>query len=111
MSIAIGSDSLLNTSVNTDLNSSSTTKLQDSLKNTKTDKSTDEDLLDACKQFETYLVEQVFKEMKKTVPEDETENNEYVQNFGDMLYENYAKGISDSGSLGIAKMLYESMKR
>ena len=43
----------------------------DELRNTlnKTDYSDadDEKLLDACKQFESYLLEQVFKEMQKTV--------------------------------------------
>ena len=31
--------------------------------------SDDEQLMDACKQFESYFVEQMFKEMMKTVPE------------------------------------------
>ena len=31
----------------------------------------DEQLMDACKQFEAYFVEQMFKEMWKTVPETE----------------------------------------
>lgn len=69
----------------------------------------DEKLKEACKTFETYFVEQVFKEMKKTVHQ--SDENEYTEYFGEMLYENYAEEVSKSGSLGIAQMLYESMKR
>lgn len=69
----------------------------------------DEKLLEACKSFETYFVEQVFKEMEKTVHS--SEENEYTEYFGDMLYQEYANNISESGELGIAQMLYESMKR
>lgn len=111
MSISIGSDFLLNTSTNSSLSATSASKIQNSLANTKVETSSDEELLEACKGFESYLVEQVFKEMKKTVPESDTENNEYIQNFGDMLNEEYARGITEGNSLGIAQMLYESMKR
>lgn len=72
--------------------------------------STDEELMEVCKSFEAYLVEQVFKEMKKTVPDSE-EKNQYMDYFGDMLYQEYAKDTVDTQGLGIAQMLYESMKR
>ena len=64
-------------------------------------KSTDEELMN---------VEQVFKEMKKTVTTSE-DNNKYMQYFGDMLLENYADESTKGEGLGIAQMLYESMKR
>ncbi|MBQ3061738.1 MAG: rod-binding protein [Lachnospiraceae bacterium] len=72
---------------------------------------TDEELMQVCKDFESYLVEQVFKSMKKTVPKNDDEENEYMQYFGDNLYQEYASNISDKGDLGIAQTLYESMKR
>ena len=43
--------------------------------------------------------------------DDEEEKNDYLTQFGDMLYEEYAQEATDSGSLGIAQMLYDSMKR
>lgn len=73
-------------------------------------KSTDEELMNVCKSFEAYFVEQVFKEMKKTVTTSE-DNNKYMQYFGDMLLENYADESTKGEGLGIAQMLYESMKR
>lgn len=70
----------------------------------------DETLMEACKGFETYLVEQVYKEMEKSV-KDEEDENEYLAYFGDMLIEEYAKATTESGSLGLAQKMYESMKR
>jgi len=48
--------------------------------------------------------------MRKTVP-DNGDKNEYLNYFGDMLYQEYAEKVTDSKDLGIAQMLYESMKR
>ncbi|HHV09795.1 MAG TPA: hypothetical protein GXX75_05910 [Clostridiales bacterium] len=73
---------------------------------------TDEELMEACKSFESYLLEQVFKGMEKTImKDDEEKENAYLTQFGDMLYEKYAEAATESQSLGIARMLYESMKR
>ena len=72
---------------------------------------TDEELMQVCKDFESYLVEQVFKSMEKTVQRSDEEENEYMQYFGDNLYQEYASNIADKGDLGIAQTLYESMKR
>lgn len=75
-----------------------------------TQDATDEKLMDVCKTFESYLVEQVFKQMERTVLK-EKEDGEYVSYFKDFLYEDYAKTITEQQDLGIAKMLYESMKK
>ncbi len=107
MSISIGSDSsyfsnMLNGTGKTD---SITSTLQNS-------SATDEELMEACKSFESYLLEQVFKGMEKTVmKDDEEEENDYLTQFGDMLYEKYAEDTTENQSIGIAQMLYESMKR
>lgn len=85
-------------------------KLQQTLFNTDVSMAEDEELLEACKSFETYFVEQVFKEMKKTVHSSDDEG-EYMQYFGDMLVEQYAEAATESGGLGIARLLYDSMKR
>ena len=45
----------------------SETKLKDQINNTDYATATEDELLDACKQFEAYFLEQVFKEMQKTV--------------------------------------------
>ena len=63
MSISIGTDSLYNETLNS-LNKTNT--LENSLSG-RLKGSTDEELMEVCKSFESYLLEQVFKEMEATV--------------------------------------------
>lgn len=86
-------------------------KLVDTLDGMNVKDASDEELLDACKSFESYFIEQVLKEAKKTVKDEDEEENQYLQYFGDTMIQEYAKVISDRGDLGIAQTLYESMKR
>lgn len=111
MSISIGTDAMykLPTS-NMETSNTTTTKLESKLKDNNLDKVPNEELMEACKSFETYFVEQVIKAMRKTIPNNE-EKNDYTNYFGDMLYEKYSENITESGEIGIAQMLYESMKR
>lgn len=106
MSIGIGPSNLLQ--YNQVSNQDSSEKLEQTL-SSGLENADDEKMLEACKSFETYFVEQVIKEMEKTVHS--SDDNKYTEYFGDMLYEEYANNISESGELGIAQMLYESMKR
>ncbi len=74
----------------------------------------DEKLMDACKQFESYFLEQVLKEMEKTIPknEDSSESSSnMVDYFKDTTMQELAKESTDSNSLGLAQTLYEQMKR
>lgn len=93
---------------------SSTTKLEESLK-TDYSQATSDELMDVCKEFEQYFVEQIFKQMRKTIPESESTSSytstmkEYYE---DSLYQEYAKAITEQGDgVGLAKTLYEQMKR
>lgn len=93
---------------------SSTAKLEESLKTDYSQASSDE-LMEVCKEFEQYFVEQIFKEMRKTIPESESSSSytstmkEYYE---DSLYQEYAKAITEQGDgVGLAKTLYEQMKR
>lgn len=107
MSISIGTESLYNTTLS---NMDKTNKLEKSLSNN-IESSTDQELMEVCKSFESYLVEQVFKKMEATIPKDEEEDNEYVNYFKDMMYQNYAEDATNTQGIGIAQILYESMKR
>ena len=74
---------------------------------------TEEELMNVCKEFESYFTEQVFKSMKKMVPnsdEDSSESSTFDM-FEDLLTQEYAKNSAESGGLGIAQMLFEQMKR
>ncbi len=71
-------------------------------------------LLDACKQFESYFVEQMYKQMMATVPEDPLDtgtNSTLVDYYKDNLVKEYASQTTEQEGLGLAKMLYEQMKR
>lgn len=70
---------------------------------------TDEELMEACKSFESYMVEQVIKAAQSTIHTDEDEG-EYFSMFKDQLYQSYAQMISDSGSLGLAQQFYDNIK-
>lgn len=90
-------------------------KLNESLDRTDYSKASDEELLDACKQFESYLLEQVFKEMQKTVDcfkeENSDPNGNLVDFFKDNTLQELASTSTEKQGLGIAQMLYEQMKR
>ena len=88
-----------------------TEKLSSSLSNIEKGTATDEELMAACKEFETYLVEQVIKNTKSAMLDDEDSQGEYMKMFGDKLNQSYAEMIAETANLGIAQMLYESMKR
>ena len=93
----------------------SATSLSSSLKNTDFSNATDEELMDACKSFENYFIEQVMKGMEKTIvkadDDSSSSSNSYYEMFKDNLYEEYAEKISDGEGLGLAQQLYEQMKR
>ena len=71
--------------------------------------SSDEELMSACKSFESYFVQKMIEQMKSTV-DSEDDDGEYMQYFGDTLNETIADEITDSGQIGLAQQLYDSMK-
>ena len=91
-------------------NTARTSGLEQKLTGGSMTEATDEELMDECKEFEAYLVEQVLKQVKESIPKTEEEENQYTEYFGDMMLQEYASAITDQGSLGIAQKLYEGMK-
>ncbi len=78
------------------------------------DDTTEEELMDACREFEAYFIEQIYKGMEKTVmkAEDEESSGSYLEYFQDMQTQEYAKLASQQGNgIGLASQLYEQMKR
>ena len=109
----ISSSSSMYTDIYTTQSSQTASKLENELSTDYT-KATDDELMDACKEFEAYFVEQMFKEMMKTIPESDSTSS-YTSNLMDYYKDNMIQEIanttSDQGSLGLAQMLYEQMKR
>lgn len=92
------------------------TKLKDAVDGADYSQSSDEELLDVCKKFESYFLEQVFKEMQKTVDcfKDENSvnpNNNLVDFFKDSAIQSLANTSTECQGLGLAQMMYEQMKR
>lgn len=77
-----------------------------------TAKQDDEVLKEACQEFEAYYLQQVFKEMRKTVPESGLfEKSAGREIYEDMLYEEYAKEMSKGTAIGLADMLYKQLSK
>ena len=86
-----------------------TSNLTNQIKKSSSSDATDEEMLAACKEFEAYLVEQVYKQVQSTIKSDSDEDsNPYADN---LQAQQYAKLVSDQGKLGLAQQLYESMKK
>ena len=73
------------------------------------EESTDEELMEACKSFESYFVQKMIEEAKKTL-DNEDEEGEYMQYFSDTMNQEYADIITESGQIGLAQQLFDSMK-
>ena len=89
--------------------------LQKKLESTST-KSTDDELWQACKGFEAYFMEQIFKEMQKSVdalkPEEQDKSTStLVDYFKSQTLQEVCADSVDTQSNGFAQMLYENMKR
>ena len=85
--------------------------LESKLSNGKLEDASDEELMEVCKSFESYLLEKVLEKTKKTLTDSEEEDSPYMNMFGDKLYQEYANQITEHGELGLAQKLYEAMKR
>ena len=89
-------------------------QLQDKLNGADYSKATDAELMDACKQFEAYFVEQMFKGMMKTIPTNENTSNytsTMMDFYKDQMIQSMAEQTTKQSSFGLAQMLYEQMKR
>ena len=114
MSISLNSDinSVMRNLNATKASSTKAANIESTLSNLgKLEEATDEELMQACKSFEAYLIERVMTKTKEAIiPSDENENK-YLTMFKGKLYEEYANQIAENGELGIAQQLYEAMRR
>ena len=90
-------------------------RLDGQIRKTDYTQSSDDELLAVCKEFEAYFVEQVFKEMQKTVDcikdDNSSPNNNLVDFFKDSAIQSLASTSTETQGLGLAQMMYEQMKR
>ncbi|MEZ3432413.1 MAG: rod-binding protein [Lachnospiraceae bacterium] len=76
----------------------------------------EKELMDACKEFEAYFMEQVFNSMLETtkVFSDDDENgyaSKMVDYFKDFAVQELCGKVTEGSGLGLANTLYEQMKR
>ena len=78
--------------------------------------SSKDELWEACKSFEAYFLEQMFKEMQKSVDALKPESSDnststLVDFFKDQTLQEICSTSAETQSNGFAQMLYENMRR
>lgn len=97
--------------------SSAAADKMNNIKRTDYTNATDDELMEACKQFEQYLVEMVMDEVMDTVDifgTGEPSSSAMASSqdlMKDSMVQTMAKQLTDGSNLEIAQELYESMKR
>ena len=89
-------------------------RLQNQLDGKDYSKVNEDELMNACKQFEAYFIEQMYKSMLKTIPQSEDTSNytsTVMDFYKDQMVQSIAEETGNHGGLGLAQMLYEQMKR
>lgn len=94
---------------------SSTKSLENTL-NSDLSNATDEELMGVCKEFESYFTEMVFKEMEKSIPDNDqgsdSASTQLKDYYKEQLIGEWSKMSAESSSgMGLANQLYEQIKR
>lgn len=109
----IGNIPSLYNDVNNAASSRSASRLENKL-NSDYQNATEEELMSVCKEFEAYFLEQVMKQMWKTIPQaaESSGANATLKDYyqGEMIRE-MASSSTEQNSIGLAQALYEQMKR
>lgn len=97
------------------VNNAKSDRLSSSLKGKDMSGSTDEELMSVCKDFESYFVEQVLKQAMETFTDGDEMSSGSMSTlqgyYKDNLIKEYAGKITDNQDMGLAKTLYDQMKR
>lgn len=77
------------------------------------DSSSDEELLEVCKEFEAYFMEQVLKGMEKMIPKDDEDSSmsQMTDFYKDRVRQDLAAQMAEQSGNSLAQMMYEQMKR
>jgi flagellar protein FlgJ len=71
----------------------------------------DRALKDACSQLESYMLSQLFKQMKKSTVSEEglIPKGDYEKTFEDYMINNQCEEMVKAGGIGLADMMYKQM--
>jgi len=116
MSVALGGINSIGSMLNQSENAEATQRT-DSLKNSVSglsSSSTEEELKEVLKDFESYFIEQMIKQMKETFTHEDEEKSsmsQYSDMFMDTAIEEIADIMLEEVGDGITQQLFEQMKR
>lgn len=114
MSVSLENISGLLDTTKTNAATNSAASLKSSI-NGVSSESTEEELLQVCKDFESYFVEEVLKEVKENMTTEEEEEDSSIQTLTDYhmdsVIELVADEVVDQVGESFAQQLYEQMKR
>jgi len=72
----------------------------------------EEELKNACNQFEEYFINQLMKEMRSTVDTSSLVNKGQAEEmFTEMLDQEFTKGSVKAGGIGISDMLFKQLNK
>lgn len=73
----------------------------------------DQALLSSCKDVESYMISTIFKQLKKSTESEDPliPKGDYEKMFESNMIDEMAKNMTNAGGIGLAKMMYEQMKR
>ena len=112
-----GITSMLNQTGATNATNSANSAKTDSLKNSVNGlsaNSTDEELMEVLKDFESYFIEQMIKQMKETFTDEDEESSmasQYTDTFMDYAIEDVADLLLEEVGGSMTQQLFEQMKR
>ena len=112
-----GIASMLNQTGATSATNNAQSAKTDSLKNSVnglSSNSTDEELMEVLKDFESYFIEQMIKQMKETFTSDDEESSmasQYTDTFMDYAIEDMADMLLEEVGGNMTQQLFEQMKR
>ena len=71
----------------------------------------DKALREACEELETYMLSQLFKQMKTSMLSGESliPKGDYEKTFEDYMIDNRSKEMTKAGGIGLADMMYKQM--
>lgn len=107
--MSISMNGISGTDYSSIINQTQTGKLEETINKTDKENTSTDEMMEACKEFEAYMIEQIYKSMEKTIIKADDEENEYQEYFGDMQIQEYAKTAVEQGGFGLANQLYEAM--
>lgn len=107
--MSISMNGIAGTDYSSIINQTQTGKLEETINKTDKENTSTDEMMEACKEFEAYMIEQIYKSMEKTIIKADDEENEYQEYFGDMQIQEYAKTAVEQGGFGLANQLYEAM--